>query len=61
LRTQASSFWRIQRFSAKEMLKWLLGSEELKKIGTAEELLIASLRGGGTLRKPISPWKEKNK
>jgi len=31
-------------------------SEELNKIGKAEELRIASLRGDGTLRKPIIIW-----
>ena len=31
-------------------------SEELNKIGTAEELLIASLRSDGTLRKPVIIW-----
>ncbi len=31
-------------------------SEELKKIGTAEELQIASLRNDGTLRKPVTIW-----
>ena len=31
-------------------------SDELKKIGTAEELRIASLRRDGTLRKPIIIW-----
>jgi len=31
-------------------------SEELSKIGTAEELEIASLRGDGTLRKPVTIW-----
>ena len=31
-------------------------SDELKKIGTAEELQIASLRGDGTLRKPVTIW-----
>jgi hypothetical protein len=30
--------------------------EELNKIGTAEELQIASLRGDGTLRKPVTIW-----
>ena len=36
------------------MTKWT--SEELTKIGTAEELEIASLRGDGTLRKPVTIW-----
>ncbi|CAG1010096.1 hypothetical protein ANAEL_03900 [Anaerolineales bacterium] len=31
-------------------------SEELNKIGTAEELQIASLRHDGTLRKPVIIW-----
>jgi len=31
-------------------------NEELKKIGTAEELQIASLRADGTLRKPVIIW-----
>ncbi len=31
-------------------------SEELSKIGTAEELRIASLRGDGTLRNPVTIW-----
>lgn len=31
-------------------------SDELTKIGTAEELQIASLRGDGTLRKPVIIW-----
>ena len=31
-------------------------SDELKKIGTAEELRIASLRADGTLRKPVIIW-----
>ncbi len=31
-------------------------SDELTKIGTAEELEIASLRGDGTLRKPRTIW-----
>jgi hypothetical protein len=31
-------------------------SEELDKIGTAEELRIASLRRDGTLRKPVIIW-----
>lgn len=31
-------------------------SEELTKIGTAEELEIASLRRDGTLRKPVTIW-----
>ncbi len=31
-------------------------SEELKKIGTAEELQIASLRRDGTSRKPVTIW-----
>jgi hypothetical protein len=31
-------------------------SEELDKIGTAEELQIASLRSNGTLRNPVTIW-----
>ncbi len=31
-------------------------SDELNKIGTAEELQIASQRGDGTLRKPVTIW-----
>lgn len=31
-------------------------SDELKKVGTAEELKIASLRRDGTLRKPVIIW-----
>lgn len=31
-------------------------SDELNKIGTAEELRIASLRSNGTLRKPVTIW-----
>jgi hypothetical protein len=30
--------------------------EELNRIGTAEELEIASLRGDGTLRNPVTIW-----
>ena len=36
------------------MTAWM--SDELKKIGTAEELQIASLRSDGTLRKPVIIW-----
>ena len=36
------------------MTKWT--SDELKKIGTAEELQIASLRHDGTLRKSVIIW-----
>ena len=36
------------------MVAWT--SEELDKIGTAEELRIASLRSDGTLRKPVIIW-----
>jgi hypothetical protein len=36
------------------MNKWM--SEELNKIGTAEELQIASLQADGTLRKPVIIW-----
>lgn len=31
-------------------------SDELKKIGSAEELEISSLRSDGTLRKPVTIW-----
>ncbi len=31
-------------------------SDELNKIGTAEELQLASLRGDGALRKPVTIW-----
>jgi hypothetical protein len=31
-------------------------SDELSKIGAAEELQIASLRRDGTLRKPVTIW-----
>ena len=31
-------------------------SEELTKIGTAEELRLASLRPDGTLRRPVTMW-----
>jgi hypothetical protein len=31
-------------------------NDELNKIGTAEELRIASLRRDGTLRKPVTIW-----
>ncbi len=31
-------------------------SDELTKIGTAEELQIASLRDDGTLRNPVTIW-----
>ena len=36
------------------MTTWM--SDELKKIGTAEELKIASLRRDDTLRKPVTIW-----
>ena len=36
------------------MTTWM--SDELKKIGTAEELQIASLRQDGTLRNPVTIW-----
>ena len=36
------------------MTEWT--REELNKIGTAEELEIASLRRDGTLRKPTTIW-----
>jgi hypothetical protein len=37
-----------------KMTTWT--SEELARIGTAEELEIASIRGDGTLRKPVTIW-----
>lgn len=36
------------------MSEWT--SEELTKIGTAEELRLASLRSDGTLRRPVTMW-----
>ena len=36
------------------MSEWT--SEELTKIGTAEELRLASMRGDDTLRKPVTMW-----
>lgn len=36
------------------MITWT--SDELNKIGDADELLIASLRDDGTLRKPVIIW-----
>ena len=36
------------------MTEWT--NDELNKIGTAEELQIASLRDDGTLRKPVIIW-----
>jgi hypothetical protein len=36
------------------MTEWT--SEELREIGTAEELRIASLRRDGTLRNPVTIW-----
>ena len=36
------------------MSEW--SSEELSKIGTATELRLASMRGDGTLRKPVTMW-----
>jgi hypothetical protein len=36
------------------MTEWT--NDELTKIGYAEELRIASLRGDGTLRKPVTIW-----
>jgi hypothetical protein len=38
----------------KRMTTWT--SDELSKIGTAEELELASLRRDGTLRKPVTIW-----
>ncbi len=37
-----------------QMATWT--SDELKKIGSADELEIASLRRDGTLRKPVTIW-----
>ena len=37
-----------------QFLKWT--SEELNKVGNAEELQIATLRRDGTLRKPVIIW-----
>jgi hypothetical protein len=37
-----------------KMTAWT--NDELNKIGAAEELQIASLRGDGTLRKPVTIW-----
>jgi hypothetical protein len=37
-----------------KMTAWT--NDELNKIGTAEELQITSLRGDGTLRKPVTIW-----
>ena len=36
------------------MTTW--SKDELKKIGTAEELDLASMRSDGTLRKPVTMW-----
>jgi hypothetical protein len=36
------------------MAKW--NNDELNKVGSAEELQIASLRGDGTLRNPVTIW-----
>src|SRR5438874_3327966 len=36
------------------MTEWT--GDELTKIGSAEEMQIASLRGDGTLRKPVTIW-----
>ena len=37
-----------------KLMAWT--DDELDKIGAAEELQIASLRGDGTLRKPVTIW-----
>ncbi len=37
-----------------QLMKWT--SEELNKVGNAEELRIATLRRDGTLRKPVIIW-----
>lgn len=39
---------------ASNLMKWT--SEELNKVGNAEELQIATRRGDGTLRKPVTIW-----
>lgn len=36
------------------MTSWT--NDELNRIGNAEELIVASLRGDGTLRKPVTIW-----
>jgi len=36
------------------MTQWT--SDQLDKVGTAEELQIASIRDDGTLRKPVTVW-----
>ena len=36
------------------MTQWT--SDQLDKVGRAEELQIASVRGDGTLRKPVTIW-----
>ena len=38
----------------RQMMTWT--SDELNKIGNAEELEIISLRRDGTLRKPVTIW-----
>src|SRR5688572_12102165 len=48
LRYPGISKWR------QAMTQWT--SDELNRIGTAEELEIASLRGDDTLRKPVVIW-----
>jgi hypothetical protein len=37
-----------------QLTKWI--SDELNKVGSAEELRIASIRSNGTLRKPVIIW-----
>lgn len=39
---------------ASNLMKWT--SEDLNKVGNAEEVRIATLRGDGTLRKPVIIW-----
>jgi hypothetical protein len=45
---------RKETIMSKVMTTWT--SEELNKIGTAEELGLASLRSDGTLRNPVTIW-----
>jgi hypothetical protein len=44
------------KFNKRGILMTVWTSDELNKIGTAEELRIASLRRDGTLRKPVIIW-----
>jgi hypothetical protein len=45
---------RLPNKGAYQLTTWT--SDELNKIGTAEELQIASLRGDGALRNPVTIW-----